>query len=318
MAACCTRSCCNETGALFAITLGAAVLAGFFTTAVQKTQAIGVIVDAEAYEAESPANGTIVDGQHEVEEEEWAPADGAARHLCSMASNILVDFGFGLILVGAYHSRNLPVGGLDALLDAKQTVWGGICWGAAGFVVFGIAPGLGLPPELPGMVAAELTARQGWWVYCTFFTFVGLALLVRPPPSSPPLSLSPLPSCALTRTLPPPPLPPSQSIGDLSLRSPKYIASRCLGLLLLLLPQLTGSPDYDHIQGAADRPPPEMAAHFVISALVAQGLSWLSIGVFTALGYNRYFRTYGETANLVAGKRQTLEEEGAAATTTAP
>ena len=40
----------------------------------------------------------------------------------------------------------------------------GLLWGLAGFVVFTAAPGLGLPPELPGMPVAPLTARQTWWI----------------------------------------------------------------------------------------------------------------------------------------------------------
>ena len=35
-----------------------------------------------------------------------------------------------------------------------------------GFLVFGLAPGLGLTPELPGMLAEELSKRQAWWI-CT-------------------------------------------------------------------------------------------------------------------------------------------------------
>ena len=54
----CSGSCCKECGLLFAITFGAAFVCGSFTTVVQKSQAIGVIVDAEAYEVEEvPANG---------------------------------------------------------------------------------------------------------------------------------------------------------------------------------------------------------------------------------------------------------------------
>lgn len=80
--------------------------------------------------------------------------------------------------MACYHARDLPVGGLDAILDSKLTVWSGMCWGAAGFVVFGVAPGLGLPPELPGMVAATLSKRQVWWVFTVACTFAALGLLM--------------------------------------------------------------------------------------------------------------------------------------------
>ena len=47
----------------------------------------------------------------------------------------------------------------------------------AGFAVFMLAPSLGLPPELPGMPAAELGPRQVWWLLTAAATAAGLALL---------------------------------------------------------------------------------------------------------------------------------------------
>ena len=38
-------------------------------------------------------------------------------------------------------------------------------------------PGLGLPPELPGMPVAELAARQTWWIATAAATAIGLCLL---------------------------------------------------------------------------------------------------------------------------------------------
>src|SRR5690606_12545240 len=37
---------------------------------------------------------------------------------------------------------------------------------------------LGLPPELPGMPAADLAARQAWWVASAIATAAGLGLIV--------------------------------------------------------------------------------------------------------------------------------------------
>jgi adenosylcobinamide kinase/adenosylcobinamide-phosphate guanylyltransferase len=48
-------------------------------------------------------------------------------------------------------------------------------WGLAGFAVFTLAPGLGLPPELPAMPAADLLARQVWWIGTAAATAIGLA-----------------------------------------------------------------------------------------------------------------------------------------------
>jgi cobalt transporter subunit CbtA len=39
----------------------------------------------------------------------------------------------------------------------------GLIWGIAGFITVQLAPAFGLAPELPGMAAADVTARQIWW-----------------------------------------------------------------------------------------------------------------------------------------------------------
>jgi cobalt transporter subunit CbtA len=59
----------------------------------------------------------------------------------------------------------------------------GVYWGLAGFAVFTLAPGLGLPPEVPGTASAALDPRQVWWVATVLLTAAGLALLfyVREP-----------------------------------------------------------------------------------------------------------------------------------------
>lgn len=53
----------------------------------------------------------------------------------------------------------------------------GVLWGLAGFAAFHLAPAMGLPPELPGSVAADLGARQLWWLGTVVATGGGLGLL---------------------------------------------------------------------------------------------------------------------------------------------
>ncbi len=82
------------------------------------------------------------------------------------AANILTAIGFALLLTGVYAIRGQAV-----------TWREGLAWGLAGFIVFTAAPGLGLPPELPGMPVADLTARQTWWIATAAATAGGLCLL---------------------------------------------------------------------------------------------------------------------------------------------
>src|SRR5687768_9026137 len=48
-------------------------------------------------------------------------------------------------------------------MGKEITARNGLFWGLGGFVAFQLAPSFGLPPELPGMPAADLAARQVWW-----------------------------------------------------------------------------------------------------------------------------------------------------------
>jgi cobalt transporter subunit CbtA len=96
----------------------------------------------------------------------WAPADGLERTVYTALTNLIVGVAFALVLTGA-----------SLLLGVPITLANGILWGLAGFLVFSLSPSAGLPPELPGMAASELWARQVWWVATVAVTAAGLALL---------------------------------------------------------------------------------------------------------------------------------------------
>ena len=80
------------------------------------------------------------------------PADGFERFAYSALANIMSGVAFALILVAVSEFAG-------GIANWRQ----GVFWGFAGFAVFTLAPGLGLPPELPAMPAADLVARQIWW-----------------------------------------------------------------------------------------------------------------------------------------------------------
>ncbi|MBZ9895319.1 CbtA family protein [Mesorhizobium sp. BR1-1-6] len=101
-----------------------------------------------------------------AEEEGWAPADGFERFAFSVLANIVTGIGFALVLVAVSEFA----GGIG---NWRQ----GAFWGLAGFAVFTLAPGLGLPPELPAMPAADLTARQIWWWATVAATAAGIGLI---------------------------------------------------------------------------------------------------------------------------------------------
>jgi cobalt transporter subunit CbtA len=141
----------------------AAVLAGLVAGAgmagLQQWRVAPLILEAEVYENAAPAE--LVAGAHkhdattpahEHNEDAWAPTDGAERITFTVAADILAAFGFAFVLAAA-----------SVLSGIEVTARNGVVWGLAGFAVFQLAPAFGLAPELPGMPAADLVARQVWW-----------------------------------------------------------------------------------------------------------------------------------------------------------
>lgn len=164
----------------------AGLLAALALTLLQAVWITPLILQAETYENGAPAAAHEHDDAHEHghehthaavapaherehdhhHDDEWAPADGAERTFYTLISNVVMGFAYALMLTGIYTLWQHPKNAAHGLL-----------FGLAGFAVFFGAPGLGLPPELPGTEAADLGARQMWWIGTVATTAVGLALL---------------------------------------------------------------------------------------------------------------------------------------------
>ncbi|EKT4521033.1 CbtA family protein [Pseudomonas putida] len=146
------------------------LLAALLLTLLQSLWVTPLILQAETYENNAPSaeHHAHDDGvaAHTHDAEAWAPEDGWQRLGSTTGSNLVVAVGFALVLVALYSLRE------------PRTLGTGALWGLAGFAVFCLAPTLGLPPELPGTVAADLGQRQVWWISTAAATAVGLALAV--------------------------------------------------------------------------------------------------------------------------------------------
>jgi cobalt transporter subunit CbtA len=163
----------------------AGAIAGLGMTVVQQFATVPLILQAEVFEEQSsgaPAEAPAVAHEHadataaqdtaahdtaaHDHGEGWAPSDGIERTGFTLAANVITGIGFALLLVAASEL----FGGLGGWHQ-------GVFWGLAGFIAFTLAPGLGLPPELPAMPAAELASRQVWWVGTVVSAGVALGLL---------------------------------------------------------------------------------------------------------------------------------------------
>lgn len=146
------------------------LLAALLLTLLQSLWVSPLILQGETYE-QAPAvqlheHAGAADAAHSHDAEAWEPENGWQRVLSTTGGNLVVAVGFALMLAALYTLR------------APGRTSEGLLWGLAGFAVFCLAPNLGLPPELPGTQAADLSLRQTWWIGTAASTAVGLALLV--------------------------------------------------------------------------------------------------------------------------------------------
>tara|TARA_R110002124_G_scaffold44422_10_gene135534 strand:- start:2685 stop:3455 length:771 start_codon:yes stop_codon:yes gene_type:complete len=173
---------------LFFAAVLAALCAGLVLAVLQHTRVTPLILHAETFEGEAGhshgaaevqghehAEGTPahsheapVAAEHAHAADEWAPQDGLERTAYTTLATMLAAAGFALIIGAVSMFAAIPI-----------TFANGFLWGMAGFVTFTLAPAYGLPPELPGMPAADLFARQVWWIGTVLATGGALLLLAK-------------------------------------------------------------------------------------------------------------------------------------------
>lgn len=135
------------TSALFA---GAA--AGLIAALLQLVFVQPVLLHAELYES-----GALVHFGGPVDTPAVQDAGGfdAVRDGLSIVFTMLVYTAYAMVLVALMSVAETR----GARIDGRS----GLIWGIAGFVAVHLAPGFSLAPEVPGVAAADITARQVWW-----------------------------------------------------------------------------------------------------------------------------------------------------------
>ena len=123
------------------------------------------------------------------------------RNALTVIFTCLIYVAYGLILIAGF--------GLAERFGIRIDMREGIFWGIAGFAAFQLAPAIGLAPELPGTIAADLTGRQIWWLGTVVATAGGLALI---------------------------------AYGS-------GVATTLLGVALLAAPHIVGAPEIDEFHG---------------------------------------------------------------------
>jgi len=224
------------------------LVSGLFLTLGQQWQVAPIIFAAEVLEVEPEVVAQEV-GRHgsdyNHDAHAGAPEDGAERFLYSGLSNVLAAIGFSALLIAIMGQ--LQLSGTTRLTALKGMVWGG-----AGFIAFFVAPGLGLPPEIPGGEAAVLENRQGWWVMTIFLTSTGLAALAFAP------------------TL--------VKIGGLLLLATPH---------LIGAPGLSG-PEFPHPDPLAVQALMSLHSEFIVASAITDAVFWLVLGLLSAWVLNKW------------------------------
>jgi cobalt transporter subunit CbtA len=157
---------------------GAGLAVCLAVSALQFVTTEPLILHAEELEDEAAPDAAAVpvpeaavhqhdDGTAHVHDEEaWGPSDGFERTAYTVLANLVIGFAVSLMLLGGMALKGDPI-------DARR----GLLWGAAGFAAVSLLPALGLPPELPGTPAADIVARQLWWLGTAAVSAAGIALI---------------------------------------------------------------------------------------------------------------------------------------------
>jgi cobalt transporter subunit CbtA len=145
--------------------LAGGLAGGLIVAAIQLVTATPIILHAETFE-EVAQVGLLILAHAPEGYDPGAGGYDTTRAVLTAIATVAVATGYAWILLSAMTARG-------AEISARSV----IPWAIAGFVVTGLAPAFGLPPELPGAAAADLVARQTWWIGTAAATAAGLAAI---------------------------------------------------------------------------------------------------------------------------------------------
>jgi len=126
--------------------------------------------------AEHSHDDAAAEEGHSHDGAEAAHDHGDGEEVSTVTRNLWTTVFFGLVYV-AYALILVAGFGLARVYGKVITAREGLLWGIAGFAAFQLAPAMGLAPELPGTLAADLGERQVWWWGTAASTAVALGLL---------------------------------------------------------------------------------------------------------------------------------------------
>jgi cobalt transporter subunit CbtA len=227
--------------------VGIGLLTGLLLSLMQIVSVDPIIFAAEGFEVEAPASAPEGHEGHSHDHSGWAPADGVERTFYTVLSNISAAIGFAAVMLALMN--------LFAVLgQAGFKPVHSLLWGLAGFAALYLAPGIGLPPEIPGIEAAPTEHRQAWWLLTVASVATGLGILALTP-------LRYKAICILFFAIP----------------------------YLVGAPHPQG-PLFVHPDPAAVTALMELHQRFIVSSGIVNLLFWIALGLACGYAFNRWFR----------------------------
>jgi cobalt transporter subunit CbtA len=152
-----------------------AIIAGILLGIMQSYATSPIIYSAEKYEVtEAPAahaHSPASTSAHSHAASTWEPASTTERVAYTYLADILIAFGHSLLLTSFMLLLWLK-------FEKPEISWrSGLIIGLGGYISFYLATVIGLPPEVPGSIGADLHARQLWWTLTIMASILGLSIL---------------------------------------------------------------------------------------------------------------------------------------------
>jgi cobalt transporter subunit CbtA len=221
---------------------------GLLLSLMQNLTLDPIIFQAESYEI-SKSESAVVQGHesHDHEHSGWAPADGSERTIYTVLSNMSAGIGFSAVILALMSQFWLPK---QRTIKPQQS----LLWGVAGFAALYLAPGIGLPAEIPGIQAAPVEQRQIWWALTAICVAIGLGIL----------------AWAQVKL---------KAIGLLFLAIPYLVGA----------PSYQG-PEFAHPDPAAVEVLTKLHQQFIITSGIVNLLFWIALGLACGAAFNRWFR----------------------------
>lgn len=242
---------------IFSRIIFSAVLIGLATgllmTAMQVFSVNPIIFAAESYEVVEHESHMHDEHEHD-HGKAWAPQDGVERTAYTLLANISAGIGFSAILLALMNQFRSSAG--------RKFGWvQGCLWGLAGFTAIHLAPGIGLPPEIPGIEAAPIHNRQLWWVFTVISVSIGLGIL----------------AFTVIRV---------KAIGLIFLAMPYVIGAPG-----------TGSAKFSQPDPAAATALAQLQEQFIVTIGITNLVYWLISGIICCYVFNRWLRQIGSSVD---------------------